>query len=290
MSSNNQPHWQRLLFLGGVIIGLTLAGYSALNGGRAANPALPPGAIASVGDTIILRADFVRALKAVSAGKQNPLTQEDEAAILQRLIEEEILVQRALDMQLVHQDPALRNALVDAITKDIVARSRAKPVSPVLLRDYFFKNKARFARPARVYVRAVFLPKGDAAAQMAAFDRALANASTPQYLGQQFGQYTPPVPDGLIPLQKLKDYVGPNPVNALDSLGSGEWSDWIEDKAGVWRIYLVNRTRARTPELESIQTQVEAALLDERDDAALRSYLNRLTRKTRITLSPDAPK
>ncbi|PHS21791.1 MAG: hypothetical protein COA85_12515 [Robiginitomaculum sp.] len=289
MSTTKSPPWRRLLFLGGIIGGLALASLAALTGGNTTNTALPPGAVARVNEAVILRADLVRALNAVSAGKRNLLTAEDKAVIMQRLIEQELLVQRALNRGLAEEDPTLRNALVRAVTKDVVTRSRAKPVSPARLRDYYFQNKARFARPERFYVQAIFLPKKQAATQMAQFDRALKEGPTPDDLRQRFGGQTPPVPQGLLPIQKLKDYVGPAPIAALKILSTGQWSPWIEEKSGYWRLYLVNRTRTRIPELSSIRDQVEAAYLDERDDTALRRYIDRLKRKARIELSTDAP-
>jgi PPIC-type PPIASE domain len=289
LNTTKSPPWRRLLFLGGIIGGLTLASLAALIGGNPTNTTMPPGAVARVNDAVILRADLVRALNAVSAGKRNLLTAEDKAVIMQRLIEQELLVQRALNRGLAEEDPTLRNALVGAVTKDVITRSRAKPVSPARLRDYYFQNKARFARPARVYVKAVFLPKKQASAQMAEFDRALKAGATPDNLRQRFGKQTPPVPKGLLPIQKLKDYIGPAPMAALNTLPTGQWSPWIKEKNGVWRLYLVNRTRARIPELSSVRDQARAAYLDERDDAALRRYIDRLKRKARIELSADAP-
>ena len=289
MNTTKTPRWHRLLFLGGIIIGLSLAALNALTGGQVRNAALPPGAVARVNDTTILRADLARALNAVSMGKRNAITDEDKAVILQHLIEEELLVQRAMQRGLAEQDPTLRNALVNAVTRVIIARSRAKPISPVRLRDYYFKNKARFARPERVFVRAIFLPTANAAQEKPAFDRALSGGAKPEELVRRFGQHTPPVPNGLLPVQKLKDYVGVTPIAALNGLRPGQWTDWIKGTGGYWRLYLVNRTRARVPELESVKGQVEAAYLDERDDAALRTYIDRLKRTAKIELSADAP-
>jgi len=90
-------------------------------------------------------------------------------------------------------------------------------------------------------------------------------------------------------LQKLKDYIGSSPMAALDNLATGQWSGWVDDKGGVWRFYMVNRTGARTPALASIRKPVEAAYMDERDDEALRRYIDRLKRQATITLSADAP-
>jgi parvulin-like peptidyl-prolyl isomerase len=289
LNKTETPRWQRLLFLGGIIIGLALAALNALTGGQARNIALPPGAVARVNDATILRADLARALNAVSMGKRNAITDADKAVILQRLIEEELLVQRAMQRGLAEQDPTLRNALVNAVTRDIITRSRAKPVSPVRLRDYYFKNKARFARPERVFVRAVFLATASAAQKKPAFDAELRKGAKAEALVSRFGQQTPPIPNGLLPVRKLIDYVGVTPVAALKGLRPGQWTDWIKGTDGLWRLYLVNRTRARVPELESVRNQAEAAYLDERDDAALRTYIDRLKRTAKIELSVDAP-
>ena len=289
MNSASSPPWVRLLYLAGIIGGLGLAAASALTGGRSAQTALPPGAMVRVNDAVIARADLVRAIKAVSAGKRKPLNEADKAAILQRLIEEELLVQRALAQGLAQSDPVLRASLANAVTRDVIARSRARPVSPVRLRDFYFRNKARFARPARVSIRAVYFPKSTARASMAAFDKALAKGTNVQILLAQFSGHTPPVPAGLMPPAKLKDYLGSAPLAALKGLGAGQWSGWVEDNGGVWRLYVANRTRARSPDLQSIRAQVEAAFRDDRDDAALRAYLDRLKRKADLAYSTDAP-
>lgn len=288
MSAKPAPSWLRFLYLAGIVGGLALAALSALTGGG--ERPLPPGAVARVNDTPILRADLVRALKAVGAGKRQPLSEADKGQILQRLIEEELLVQRALSQNLAGSDPVLRSALVSAVTRDVIARSRARPVSPVLLRDYYYRNKARFARPARYDVRAVFFPAAKARERMAAFDAALAGGADMQALLRRFGQANAPVPAGLLPLQKLQDYLGSAPASALKSLRTGAWSPWIETKDGFWRFYVLNRTPARTPSLQSIKAQVEAAFRDDRDDAALRAYLNKLKRGAHIVLSEDAPR
>ncbi len=290
MSDPSRPAWVRFLYLAGIVGGLGLAAASALTGGGASKAALPPGAVARVNGQVIARADLMRALKAVSAGKRKPLSEAGKAAILQRLIEEELLVQRALSQGLARSDPVLRASLANAVTRDVIARSRARPVSPVLLRDYYYRNKARFARPARVSIRAVYFPKAGAASRQAAFDKALAEGTSVQDLLAAFGQDTPPVPTGLMPPGKLKDYLGSAPVEALTGLETGQWSGWIEDGGGVWRLYLANRTRARTPDLQSIRAEVEAAFRDDRDDAALRAYLDRLKRKADVVYSTDAPR
>jgi PPIC-type PPIASE domain len=290
LSNLNSSRWRRWLLIGGIVGGLSLAALNALTSGGGPNPdTLPPGAIARVNNSMILRSDYVRALNAVSSGKRNVLTPEDKAAILQRLIEEELLIQRSLETGLATEDPALRNALVSAMTRDIIARNHSKAISPVVLRDYYYKNKARYARPARVFVRAIFLPAGSAPAQMDAFNADLKEGMPAKTLQLKYGENTPPIPEGLIPLQKLNDYIGPAPLAALPDLSTGQWSPWIKGKTGVWRLYLVNRTRQRIPELSSVKAQVEATYLTDRDDANLRRYLKRLKRNARIGYSADAP-
>ncbi len=289
MTTSERPLWQRIGLLAGVVGGLALAALSALTGGD--ERAQQPGGdvIARINGVDLSRADLMRALKAVSAGRRQPLSASDEAAILQRLIEEEVLVQHALELDVARHDPNLRNALVSAVTRDVITRSRAQPVREGDVLAYYAKNRGRFALPARYYVRAFYIPAKEKASQMAAFERALAAKESAKALAERFGSAAPPIPQGLLPLSKLKDYIGSAPAAALEGLTTGHWSDWIDDKGGVWRLYLVNRTAARTPPLASIRTQVEAAYMDARDDAALRRYIDRLKAKATITLAPDAP-
>lgn len=271
----------------GAVIGLGLAAFGALGSGKMARETLAPGAIASVNGNMVLRADFVRALTAVSVGRTNPLLPVDEASILARLIEEELLVQRALDHGFAQADSQLRNALVNAVTADVIARSQSRPVSERALQNYYQKNVGRFAIPARYSIRVLFFAGEDGDDSMARFDQALATGSDPSELVRIFGGKTLGVPKGLLPARKIIDYIGPVPAAGLDDFHVGQWSQAIPDRRGVWRIYLDDRIEAKIPPLQEVAHQVQVAFTNERDDAALRSFLNAMKKDADIIYSTE---
>ncbi len=271
------------MLIGGVVSGLGLASLRALTGGAHIEPPLPlpPGAVARINGTVILRADL--------ALQKNQETGQTQTAMLESLINDELLVQYALKMNLTAESPKLRQELIAAASGDIISRAHAKPISPVSLRDYYFKNKTRYTRPVRVRVRIVFFPTPEAGLKKNAFEQALQNGATAQTLIKRFAGEAPVIQAGLISLQTLKSLIGEAPVHSLQGLPSGQWSNWVDTDEGTWRLYLANRTRARTPELESVRDQVEKDYLEERGKLALRAYLNRLRRKSDIALRLVSP-
>ncbi|VAV87213.1 hypothetical protein MNBD_ALPHA06-2137 [hydrothermal vent metagenome] len=283
-------NWRRVVLLLGVVAGLGLAAVNALGGGGASKQPLAAGAIARVNTVSILNADLIRALQAVSQGRHSPLSQADETEILNRLIEEELLVQRALALGLAQEDPALRSALVSAMTSDILSRNLGKPVSPVRLRDFYFQNKASFAVPGRVFIRAIFIPTAKAESQIPLVEQALLDGIDPKTLAEQFGSDTPPVPAGLLPVQKLLDYVGPQVVTVIPSAPIGQWSNWIKTNAGSWRIIVVQKTNSQVLPFEDVAEQVRAAYQVQRDDAALRKYLDQLLQNANIQYRDEPSK
>jgi len=77
--------------------------------------AVPDDAIAVVGTQAIPRYEYERALALLQAERRTPLTDTDRALALERLIEEEILVQAALEADVVRKDPRVAQALVQSL-------------------------------------------------------------------------------------------------------------------------------------------------------------------------------
>jgi hypothetical protein len=279
MAEASTYHWRRLALLSGVVAGLTLAILGSLNDKSQANQRLPPGALVMVGTSTILQADLVRALTAVSAGRRNLLTEADEQIILQRLVDEELLLQRAITLGLVEAEPELRNSLVAALTREVISRSRFEDVDQQKLEEFYEINKQLFTQKPRYFVKAVFLenPKN-----VSEFEAALANGDSIDTLVNSFSGNIP-VPEGLLPKQKLIDYLGPQALADIDTMEIGTWSKTPDDQNAFWRIFLIDRTTETIFARDIIEQQVLTAFKNQRDDMALRDYISGLRREAQIT-------
>lgn len=119
---------------------------------------LPADAVARVGSQIITRAQWLRAVEAVQTDRKTLLDSAARTQILQRLIDEELLYQHALDSGLARNDPGLRKTLIAGLMD---AATEGGIVDEAAARAMFERDPAYFSAQPRLRVAAVEL---DAAA------------------------------------------------------------------------------------------------------------------------------
>ena len=94
-------------------------------------PAAPPvemvaaDAVARVNGTAIRRADYERLLAGLQRDTRTPIDDKSRARILDRMIEEELLVQRALELGLATVDRRVRANLTSSLIASIVTEADA---------------------------------------------------------------------------------------------------------------------------------------------------------------------
>ena len=263
----------RGLLAAGAVLGLAAALWGALGQPGFGRPG--SSAVATVGGVEISRADYERALGALAADKRSPLTDADARRALDRLIDEELLVQRALELGLGNSDLGVRKALVDAMIQFAAAEAAGRQPD----------EAARTAPQLRV--RAVNFPSRepervaamrDALRAGLGFDAAAASASAQPLV----------VPDTLLPATKLADYAGPAVRDAAIALNPGEVAGPI-DVAGVPTfVFLLDKRAGETPPFEAVRDLVAEEWRRRQAEAALEHYLAGLRRSAKIRYATDA--
>ncbi|TFG91505.1 MAG: peptidyl-prolyl cis-trans isomerase, partial [Myxococcales bacterium] len=112
----------RWLLLFGALAGLGAAAASLLGPTTDQGP-LPDDAVARVNETLIRNEEYARLLAALESDRRTPLGDEDRLRVLDRLIEEELLVQHALALGLARPDRRVRADLVSAVLGSLAAAS-----------------------------------------------------------------------------------------------------------------------------------------------------------------------
>ncbi|MFW6027207.1 MAG: hypothetical protein ACOC91_00210, partial [bacterium] len=133
----------------GALLGLALAALGAFS-----PQTRPPtdGAAALVNGVPVARADHRRAVEALAASKRNPLDKEDRAYALSRLIDEELLVQRSIELGLHRSDAPARKRLVAAMLEWIAADAAEAAPDEAELRSFYEENRELFLQTARLEV------------------------------------------------------------------------------------------------------------------------------------------
>lgn len=279
------------LLLAGAVLGLALSAFGLLGSGVADHGAAAGGLAedeaARVGERVIRRVDYERMLAGVERDLRNPIDDATRRRVLERMIDEELLVQQALALDLAAADRRMRGELVSSLVDSLVAEADAAPPSDAEVEAHYGANRDFFARPGRLRVQALFFARraaGDALRERvdAARRRLEAGESVEGVEAALADRRIAAVPDALLPIAKLRDYLGPNVVEALARLEPGAWSEPIDGGDGMTLVRIVEREATQTPPLAEVAGLVRRDLVRQRGDAALRRYLEGLRERTPI--------
>jgi hypothetical protein len=256
---------------------------------------LPEDVIARVNGEAIYRTELETALEMLARDKRNPLGDDDRAHVLDRLIEEELLVQRGLAVGLVESDRTVRKNIVTAMIDSIVMESRSETGTDDDLRSFYEGNREYFLRPDALRVRQILFregsDRGDPSARAKEASAAIGEGMSTSDASRRYGDApVHPVPDVALPPSALREYLGPTAVAALQSLEPGEVSPPLPSPYGRQIIEVVERRRNAAPPFEEIRDQVAAVYRQRRAGEALRAYLDRLRDEAHVELGPGAPR
>jgi parvulin-like peptidyl-prolyl isomerase len=298
-SAREARHDRRALALLGVgaAAGLALAAWSLVSGGPAESGSVPAGAVAVVNGAPIRLEDYLRLLDGLERDMRGPIDEARRRHVLDRMIEEELLVQRAIALGLARLDRKVRGELTSAVIQSVVAGAEDREPDESELRSFYEDNRAFFSLPPRLRVRQVFLrlpPRGrDEAAirARAAEARSLLASGQPfDVVRAGFGdEEISPIPDTLLPPAKLREYVGPTALSAVLALEEGGFSEPVRSGVGLHVLQLVEREPERIPPFEDVAAQVAAEWRRRAGDEALRAYLDELRDQADVTIAPDLP-
>ena len=259
--------------IAGALAGLLAAGYGILRQADSGGE-LPSNAVARVNEKIITRDNFDRAVTRLLGA--NDLSEDDSARILQRLVEDELLVQRGIELGMAQSDTTVRNAIVDSLVASVTAEADAASPTDEELQQYLEENPDRFSYTANMSVVA-WQTDDEAVAQ--SFITALRdNGETP--VSDAIGPI-PDLPPGMMPVEVLRDYLGPGIAAAASEMPEG--SSAIFARRGRWLVVqILEKKSAVITDLSTVRNRV---LLDYRRnlaDRSLQDYLDDLQRRAEV--------
>ncbi|MEN8722606.1 MAG: peptidylprolyl isomerase [Alphaproteobacteria bacterium] len=262
----------------GALMGIGLAFYGLVSDETARRDALGDRVAAKINDSQISHDAYETHIGRLAADKRNELTDDDRAHVLERLIEEELLIQRGVEIGLVERERAVRAAIVQSMINAIIADTLTMDVPEGELADFYEDNGRYFVGAAQLHIRALLIRKGDD--PQAAFARAeqaharLRDGAPVSEVRAQFGDaQIVRAPDGLLPAAKLRDYVGPTVLAAALRLNTGDVSDIVETPTAYHIFRVINARRAAIPPLDQVREQVLSEYRKRAGDKALRDYL-----------------
>ena len=260
----------------GLIIGILLAALAIVE----KNNITDQNWVAKIEDQLIPYERYQMQLEGLAKDKRSPLTNRDKEYVLERMIEEELLIKRAIDLGMLENNPMARGTIVQQMIKNIVTEgSRTEPQENELI-EFFQENIGFFTKANRLRVRQIYFSKddfGDEVVEKAkdAFVR-LNKGENFEEVALSGSKSALKIPDTLMNLSKVREYIGPSLMREAQLLKPGYSSAPKKVSGGYKIIYLVDREDATQPEYSDIRSTVLSEFLKRRDDQSLRKYLDNL--------------
>ena len=279
----------------GAAVGLLAATAGLMREGPPGNE-VPERAGAVVNGKVLRIEEYQRAVQALATARREPLGEEEKQHVLDRLLEEELLVQRGLELGLAKHDRRIRGDIVSAVIQSVVAQADAEEPSEPEVEAFFAENRDYFTRTGRLFVRSVLVRAAPLRSEDAAKTRAeevvarLRAGEAFDAIDAALGdRAVAPVPSDYLPAPKLREYLGPTATRAALELGVGEVTDPVRSATGYLVLVLVDREDSRMPPLDSIRGEVRAELRRRGGDAALRRYLDELRERADVRVRSTLP-
>lgn len=260
--------------IAGALAGLLAAGFGILRQADSSSE-LPTNAVARINDQVITRDNYDRALARLGT---RDIAEDRKAWLLQRLVEDELLVQRGIELGMAQSDITVRSAMIDSLIASVTAEADAASPSDSELKKYLADNAERFSYTSSLSV-AAWQTDDESVAQT--FITALRDdgiAVTTDVIVP-----IPDLPPGLAPLEILREYLGPGITAAAAEMPEG--SSAVFARRGRWLVVQVLEKRSSAvTDLSLVRNRI---LLDYRRnlaDQTLQEYVDGLRRRAAVDI------
>ena len=273
--------------------GVALAATGLVASGVTRGRGLPPGAVARVNGALLRADDYTRSLDALERDRRGGAEPADRRFVLDRLIDEELLVQRGLELGLARQDARVRRDLTAAVIDAVVTEHEDGTPSDADLEAFYRRERDFFARPGRLRVRQLWC-RADTAADAPSADARARAAAASLRAGEDFAGVRArlgdpeiaPLPDALLSPAKLLDHLGPTALRAALELEAGAVSDPVRSATGYHVLQVIEREAEWVPPREEVADEVVAEYRRRRGERALRAYLDGLRARAEVEIAP----
>ena len=275
---------QSKLLLLASIIGTFLAIYSIMETNKNFS-SLPDNIIATVNDKIIPSDKYQTIINLIQNDKRDELTKADREMALDRIIEEELLVQYAYKNGFLEADDLLRKSIVRSVVDSIVEQALSVVPAEQDLLKFYEVNRQTFAIDEKY--RVVILSSKNRSdidegkvIWQSNYDLTL--------LRQTFKRIDRlDIPTGFISKIRLGTLIGPLLRDKVLSLQVGETSQTLKTIYGYSIVTLVDKKDRVIPEFKEISEIVLQEYKRQQREEILEELLKDLKRQSEIKINED---
>ena len=230
-------------------------------------------AIARVGEKEISRQRFEEIIKVLDDQSNSELTLEKKNLIRERLIDEELLIQRAIELDLVRNDSLVKGNVIQTMFQYIINSNELVEPSEAELREYFSKEKNYFSSGRRYKLKNYTFRNSNDAETAINF---LNQSNLESFLKLVETESAIDLPNVFLTPQKIRDYLGPKVLDELPSLEKGGFSNIFEINEVPSIVICIDILLDNNPKFEEIAEQIKNKFIRDREDSLVKEYIENL--------------
>jgi hypothetical protein len=285
-----------LLYVLGALVGLGLAGYGLFTAQGTVTRGVPPEDVALVNQRPVLRSDFITQLESETGLRFEQAPRTEQLRVLAEMVNEELLVQRGLELDFAETDQDTRNALVAIVNQQMTADVTTSTPTGQQLREWYDTHRPDYSTEGTMTACDLVLasPKGADAQAFAAraLPRAQAAASALR-AGQPLAAVL--ARSGLANANKceenfwfaMKLHLGERLFALAQGLEAGATTDAVALPDGV-HVVLVQKNAPPVPmSFEVAHDKVEGDYKADREARVTAATMRFLRQRSRIAVADD---
>lgn len=241
---------------------------------------LPDDVIATVNDVIIEREKLDTVINLIGGDKRGGYTDKDQILALERIIEEELLVQYAYKNGFLSADDNIRKTIIRSVIDTIVEQTISIMPEKETLQEFYKSHQEIFTTSEQVKIVILNINNLDDAN---AIKKIWVETNNETLILNTIDNITKSnTPNGYIPIFTLPRLIGPKLAKTIDMLKLNEISLPIETSSGYSLAILKDRKAKQTPSYEEVKEAVLQEYRRRSRDELMSTLLDELKQKAEI--------
>ncbi len=230
--------------------------------------------VAKIDERAISKEKYEIYLESIAQSRKTGLIESDPENILERMIDEELLIQRGIDLGLIENDSEIRSAIIQKMIASIIAETNDLRISRQDLEDFYSVNKDLFTpSPKLQLLKLSFDGNKKASGDQARNLLVAGNLSAAKLLAKN---EVISLPNILLPAMKIREYIGPSLTKIALGLEEGEVSNLIELEGNFHLLVPLQKIISSAPEFDDVYQEVESEYIRFKGEEMLDEYLDDL--------------
>ena len=230
--------------------------------------------VAKIDERAISKEKYEMYLESIAQSRKTGLIDSDPDNILERMIDEELLIQRGIDLGMIENDSEIRSMIIQKMISSIISETNDLRISRQDLEGFYSANKDLFTPSPKLQLLKLSFDGSKQIAGEQARDLLIqGNLAGAKLLAEN---EVISLPNVLLPAMKIREYIGPSLTQKALSLEEGEVSELIDLDGRLHLIVPLQKIISSAPKFEDVYQQVESEFIRFKGEELLDEYLDDL--------------